>query len=266
MKQLVLLFLFAGFSSFSFAQYTVDFNSGLPSDWTQTSGADFTWVLNASQGFDNSGCAMVDQSGDAAIGSAKFETPFFDLSGESDPVFRFVHACLRNNFMPPVIRIHYNTGSGWTEIGATGEFGGSADFSPPLDDESIIWDTLEISLVALSSETHVQFMIEADFPNGGWALLDNVSIDGVVSTLGITETTTPANVLVYPNPTHNKLFITGTAVQSVSILDVNGRLIAVPEVAPVELSIDVSHLGAGCYFLAITANEGKFCIPFMVKE
>lgn len=266
MKQLVLLSFFVGCSSLGIAQYTVDFNSGLPSDWTQTSGADFTWELNASQGFDNSGCAMVDESEMANAGLAQFETPFFDLSGQTDPVFRFVHACIRNNFMPPVIRIRYNTGSGWTEIGATDEFSGSADFSPPLDNENILWDTLEISLAALNAETHVQFMIEADFPNGGWALLDNVSIDGAVSTLG-SEETILENLLVYPNPTNGKLFISGhLPVQSMSIHDSSGRLVASPAVVSHELSIDVSHLGAGCYFLTIVTETGNHRVSFVVEE
>lgn len=267
MKYVILFSFFVGCSSLGIAQYMVDFNSGFPSDWTQTSGADFLWTANATQGTDGSGCAMVDQGESGEAGKAKFETPFFDLSGQTGSELTLNFARVRNNFMIPDVVVWYNTGGEWIQLATTfedPEASNSNDFMPPL--ESISWDTMTISLASLQTETHIQFMVEADFLNGGWILIDNFSIDGTISTVG-SEEIVSENLLVYPNPTNDKLFISRhLPVQSMSIHDSSGRLVASPAVVPHELSIDVSHLGAGCYFLTVVTATGNHRVSFVVEE
>jgi hypothetical protein len=66
----------------------------------------------------------------------------------------------------------------------------------------------------------------------------------------------PLEALVYPNPARNVLFINhyGLTVQSIKLLDIQGRMIA--QYPVLTKNLDISGLAKGVYLLRIFADEG----------
>ena len=72
-----------------------------------------------------------------------------------------------------------------------------------------------------------------------------------------------AGIEIFPNPVEDQLTITWTeSVQAIKIKDAKGRLIDTFDIGSLqELTIDVSSLSGGIYFLNIHSNDG-----FIVKD
>ena len=86
-----------------------------------------------------------------------------------------------------------------------------------------------------------------------------------MSTMGIDETSAGFNI--YPNPVQDKLYIEAEAViEEVVVYDVYGRR-QVTETPSHQgnLSVDVSNLNSGVYFVQIKTEEGNITKRF-VKE
>ncbi len=82
--------------------------------------------------------------------------------------------------------------------------------------------------------------------------------------LNISDNNSFKNLLVFPNPTQNKLIIHSAIhdFESVSITDINGRIV-MDFVDTNSKEIDVSNLKAGMYFITITSSEGKISKKFI---
>lgn len=82
--------------------------------------------------------------------------------------------------------------------------------------------------------------------------------------LNISDNKSIKDLLVFPNPTQNKLIIHSAIhdFESVSITDINGRIV-MNSVNNNSKEIDVSNLKAGMYFITITSSEGKVAKKFI---
>ena len=85
----------------------------------------------------------------------------------------------------------------------------------------------------------------------------------VTEDTGIAETDNYPSLQMYPNPTTGKLHVVwtlcATTIQNIEIFDVLGRTVAthaLPEYAlPTKITIDISHLEQGMYFIRIQTNN-----------
>ena len=77
------------------------------------------------------------------------------------------------------------------------------------------------------------------------------------------------NLKLYPNPVHNSLTVelpTEIPWRLYSIVDISGRSIATKTITEKLLSIDVSSLNKGIYFIRVLSKDGKMGIgKFVVK-
>jgi hypothetical protein len=81
--------------------------------------------------------------------------------------------------------------------------------------------------------------------------------------VGINDDMTTANTLiVYPNPSSDKISITTFAEGSLSIQNLNGQELLKEEITATKTQIDISNLSKGVYFLKVTGERtvrvGKF--------
>jgi len=92
-------------------------------------------------------------------------------------------------------------------------------------------------------------------------------INGTV-TLGLSENSLQANVLVYPNPVKNQLFVVvpnGVNLYSCEISDNSGRVVKSLQSPNPVLEIDVADLSTGNYFLKLQSDNGMAVKKF-IKE
>ena len=90
-----------------------------------------------------------------------------------------------------------------------------------------------------------------------------IRIDDVASNI---ENNTQMNVNIYPNPAHNQLTISAEqlTIKNIEICDITGKqtnVVCHSEQSEESISIDVSNLNPGTYFITIKADKvyrGKF--------
>ena len=71
---------------------------------------------------------------------------------------------------------------------------------------------------------------------------------------------------LYPNPATGFVTITGTNLKQAQIINTLGQCVATAKGEGEQLSVDISDLPAGVYFVNITDSEGRKCVKKVVKE
>ena len=72
-------------------------------------------------------------------------------------------------------------------------------------------------------------------------------------------------VPVYPNPASNELFVAAAAGAEVSIMDMNGRVIAHNTVVHSEVAFDLSEVAAGAYMVRVI-NGDEVTVEKFIKK
>lgn len=71
---------------------------------------------------------------------------------------------------------------------------------------------------------------------------------------------------LYPNPSTGMVTISGTNLKQAQIINTLGQCVATVKGEGEQLTVDISNLPAGVYFVNITDSEGRKCVKKVVKE
>jgi hypothetical protein len=71
---------------------------------------------------------------------------------------------------------------------------------------------------------------------------------------------------VYPNPTNGMVTITGLNLRQAEVVNTLGQRVAIVHGEGNQLSVNISNLPAGIYFVNVTDEEGRKCVRKVVKE
>ena len=71
---------------------------------------------------------------------------------------------------------------------------------------------------------------------------------------------------LYPNPTNEQFTISGTNLKQAKIINTLGQCVATAKGEGEQLTVDISNLPAGVYFVNITDGKGRKCVKKVVKE
>ena len=71
---------------------------------------------------------------------------------------------------------------------------------------------------------------------------------------------------LHPNPTNGQFTILGTNLKQAKIINTLGQCVATAKDEGEQLTVDISNLPAGVYFVSITDKEGRKCVKKVVKE
>lgn len=82
----------------------------------------------------------------------------------------------------------------------------------------------------------------------------------------IEESEFSSMVFVHPNPTMGLVTVTGKSLRQVEVANVMGQHLLTATSEGDELTINISNLPAGIYFVNITDGEGRKCVRKLVKE
>ena len=83
-----------------------------------------------------------------------------------------------------------------------------------------------------------------------------------------TPTVTESSLSVYPNPVNNKLFIsTNEKIETISIYTITGVMVGQQSTVNSQqsMSIDVTNLNSGIYFVKINTKENEIIKRFVKK-
>ena len=82
----------------------------------------------------------------------------------------------------------------------------------------------------------------------------------------IGENEATAFASLYPNPTTGQITILGQDLQAAEVINTLGQCVATAKGVGERLTVDISNLPAGIYFVNITDGEGRKCVKKVVKE
>jgi hypothetical protein len=80
--------------------------------------------------------------------------------------------------------------------------------------------------------------------NGSGNKTDASSLNGSASTIAI-----------YPNPANDQFYVSAGSGSEISLMDLNGRIIATRTVDNTEVSFDISSLASGVYMVRIKTDD-----------
>ena len=83
---------------------------------------------------------------------------------------------------------------------------------------------------------------------------------------GVEDNETTAIVTLHPNPATSQVTIMGIDLKSAEVINTVGQLVATVHGEGDRLTMDISALPAGVYFVSITDSEGRKCVRKVVKE
>ncbi|MCQ2301954.1 MAG: T9SS type A sorting domain-containing protein [Bacteroidales bacterium] len=92
-----------------------------------------------------------------------------------------------------------------------------------------------------------------------------LKIDGN-GTLGTDEIIVEDFVTIYPNPANTTVTIKGKDLKQIELLNMQGQHLVTHYVESPEITIDISDMPAGIFFLGITDESGKYCVRKLVKK
>lgn len=90
----------------------------------------------------------------------------------------------------------------------------------------------------------------------------------VTVAVGIADPVASAHLLVYPNPTAGQLVVEGDKLSQISVYNAVGQLVhtaPLPTRTTTRAVLNLSHLGAGLYILAITNDEHRYTRRVVVE-
>ena len=83
---------------------------------------------------------------------------------------------------------------------------------------------------------------------------------------GVGESEETIFTTLHPNPTTGQVTITGQDLKAAQIINTLGQCVATVKGEGDQLTVDISDLPAGVYFVNITDGEGRKCVRKVVKE
>ena len=82
----------------------------------------------------------------------------------------------------------------------------------------------------------------------------------------VDENAATAFATLHPNPTNGLVTITGKDLRTAKVINTLGQCVATIKGDGEQLTLDISNLPAGVYFVNITDGEGRKCVRKVVKE
>ena len=83
---------------------------------------------------------------------------------------------------------------------------------------------------------------------------------------GIGESELTGFVTLHPNPTNGQVTITGKDLKTAEVFNTLGQRVAIAQGEGERMTMDISALPAGVYFVNVTDKDGRKCVRKVVKE
>lgn len=83
---------------------------------------------------------------------------------------------------------------------------------------------------------------------------------------GIRDNEATAFAIIHPNPTAGQVTITGKDLKQSEVFNMLGQRVATAQGEGEQMTVNISALPAGVYFVNVTDGEGRKCVKKVVKE
>lgn len=236
-----------------------------PSNWAlNNSDNNTTWARSTQAAKTGSASAFMDNFDYAANGEHdELLSPIFSTGTSAMLTFDLAYSLYTDpNFTPNfsdtlVVYFSANCGSTWTQVyrksstaltTKTPSFQ-ATEFIPT----SSQWrnESVNLSPFLGGGSGMLKFVSITDYENN--LFLDNVNISGTVSTLSRSSS---HDLSIYPNPTHNMVYVSGSEVASISVYNLLGKeLLLNTHLNDATHEISLINHEAGVYFIKVLMKD-----------
>lgn len=272
---------------------TADYTGTLVESFENASTLTNDFIINNPSG----GQTFQRTTGAAATGSASVEirnyltnvdgnvdeliTPSYDLSGITNPMFKFKLAYKRRQSSDNDKLLVYwstNCGRSWTlRLPLTGMslITSPGDVSTYWIPNANDWDEKSINLSSIANESNVRFKFVFESGGGNNLYIDDINIDGISSTNDLYDNIGSFNV--YPNPTKDNAVISFNLTKNVDNLTIVVKDLLGKDVSSVinsqsfaagkyTLSVDeTNQLSSGVYFIQFQADNNVITQKLVIQ-
>ena len=272
---------------------TADYSGTLVESFENASTLTNDFIINNPSG----GQTFQRTTGAAATGSASVEirnyltnidgnvdeliTPSYDLSGITNPMFKFKLAYKRRQSSDNDKLLVYwstNCGRSWTlrlPLTGMGLITSPGDVSTYWIPNANDWDEKSINLSSIANESNVRFKFVFESGGGNNLYIDDINIDGISSTNDLYDNIGSFNV--YPNPTKDNAVISFNLTKNVDNLTIVVKDLLGKDVSSVingqsfaagkyTLSVDeTNQLSSGVYFIQFQADNNVITQKLVIQ-
>lgn len=242
----------------------VNFDTGLPSGWTQQPAG--SWTLNGSFGQPGN-CVVAEEVGSFTSAPA-WISPTLQLGAYTNYSVSFKLAVTKNNFMNPEFTLGYTTGAGtqslavwaeWFSSTATYTITGDENYTYPLEAQNVTWQICTHTISSISSGAG-SFVFRGDIINGGWVLIDSIVVKGIptstVNTGFQTHSFQESEPALFPNPASGMVYVKTTPQDRVAIKDISGKeLFRTGEIEKSVTGLNLQGFEPGIYLVEILHHD-----------
>ncbi len=249
-----------------------DLNAGVPPEWTIETPFDQGWTWQSAAGVGGSGGLLMDCGTCTTPQETTLWTPWLDLTTVPTTALHFDCAIIGGSMgVPPPIWLRGDAGTGPVYIQNYGFAGllpppnevilSTIDPSPPLDLGAVQWVSIDYPISGGPLADSVRLGIAAVVPLDGYALLDNVYIDGPS-----TAVDGPAAQVPLVHCANGQLLIAWwSGLNAVDVFDGTGRSIAhVDAHGATRIAIPIGDLPPGPCFVRMHGPAGDRVVRTVV--
>lgn len=201
-------------------------------------------------------------------------SPNYNLSAYLDPMLTFdvAYALYSSTGFSDTLEVLISTdcGTTWTQLYK--KYDAPLTTAPlttnPFYPTSTQWrtETVDLSNYYTSSNAQIKFRFISDWENN--LFIDDINISGTVENPNGINEISENDILVYPNPATENLFMKMNGAFSgkqLTLLDIVGREVKSQMITDNETKMDVHDLARGVYLLKISSSEINFTRKIVVE-
>jgi len=204
---------------------------------------------------------MTESPDDNYVKSTDYSVQLFPVvvNNESVTTLSFWHACLVDKSDRAIVQYSIDNGNNWVKLAEYDERDYAAWSDGLLNAQDLKKEDLTFGTENENDTILVSFLLKTNFiaENDGW-YIDDIAIDQFTSV----DDNKKDNILIYPNPASNMIFIDGYIFElySIEIYNIFGQLLNISNDSIIlndsNIAVEIEDLEQGTYFVKIYRADG----------
>ncbi len=247
---------------------STDLNTGVPATWTISSLGTAGWTWGSNVGTGGSGGLIMDCGTCSSYQETVIWSPWLDLNNNALVDLTFSCAIIGGSMMvpPPIFVMKDGVGGssyeyryGYPDLIPPPDevIASSIDLFPPLDLGDVSWVNITYPFYAGLNSDSVRLGIATGVPLGGYALVDDIAIGGLATSVASAPGTRP--VVMQSNEAITVRSV--MPLNTVQVLDLAGRTVRTTALnGQREFTLDTGSLPSGAYLLRMQHGTGQMVV------
>lgn len=216
---------------------------------------------------------VADYGSNSNMAYSILEPSLMKINKMQRPTLYLTVATVNSNFVAPNLVLLFHSENEWKELYSWGGHGADStlifgqEFKGVIHKKSVHWHDVSFPLDSLISTEEIRLGFKADFINGGWILLDNVSLEEK----RVVSINAPSiSFKTYPNPVTSTLYINfdNGRLESITVYNSIGEQVNARSFSGNQWRYDLDMSGhpTGIYYVSFQMSSGTVVTKKILKQ